>query len=44
MQVKSLKTQLADWTDFDGAAFGLARCLGLMGPEVRFQSEAKHVF
>ncbi len=40
----TLKEILHGWTDDDVAAFGLARTIGLMGPDVDFQSTAKHVF
>ena len=40
----TLKQALTEWTDWDGATFCLARCLGLMGPEVDFPVRAKHVF
>jgi hypothetical protein len=42
--VKTLKTELENWTDWDIASFALARCLGLMSSEIRFALEAKHVF
>jgi hypothetical protein len=43
-KVLTLKESLAEWTDWDVAQYHLARSLGLMGPGVRFQLEAKHVF
>lgn len=39
-----MKEGLADWTDIDWAAYELARALGLMGEEVSFSIDAKHVF
>jgi len=39
-----LRDHLADWTDWDAAAFALACALGVMGEGVRFHLEAKHVF
>ena len=39
-----LRDALADWTDWDVAAYELARALDLMGDGVRFHLEAKHVF
>lgn len=43
----SLKEALAGWADFDVAAYCLACCLGLMGPEdgsLAGLRSAKHVF
>ena len=40
----TLKEHRADWVEWDGAAFHLARALGLIGSDVRFHLEAKHVF
>jgi hypothetical protein len=42
--MKTLKEELADLTDIDGAQDSLARCLGLLGPQTRFNVEAKHVY
>jgi hypothetical protein len=39
-----LREALADWTDWDFAAYYLARALGVMREDVRFHLEAKHVF
>ena len=39
----SLRESLAEWSDWDGAAYSLAVCLGLM-PEGIFPGRAKHVF
>jgi hypothetical protein len=44
MERETLREQLIEWTDWDGAAFVLARSIGLMSPDVRFSMEAKHVF
>lgn len=41
---QTLKELLEDWTDADVAAFHLARCLGVMGPDVPAMASAKHVF
>lgn len=35
---------MADWTDWDIAAYELARALGVMREGGRFHMEAKHVF
>jgi hypothetical protein len=40
----NLKEHLAEWTDFDGAMFCVARSLCIMGPEVSGVPDAKHVF
>ena len=40
----TLKEKLQDWTDIDVAGFELAQCLGLMGPETKFATDAKHIF
>ena len=40
---RSLREALDEWADWDGAAYLLAVCLGLM-PEGIFQNRAKHVF
>ena len=40
----TLKQYLLDWVEWDVAAFHLARVLGLMGSEIQFHGEAKHVF
>ncbi len=42
--VSPLREELSDWHDWDVVAFLLARCLGLMGPDVAFATDAKHVF
>jgi hypothetical protein len=39
----SLRESLADWMDWDGAAFNLAVCVGLMN-DATFQTRSKHVF
>lgn len=39
-----LRKALADWTDWDVAAYCLACALDIMSEEVRFYLEAKHVF
>ena len=44
MQLQTLHETLGDWTDWDGAAFLLAQSIGLMSSQVRFETEAKHVF
>ncbi len=36
MDVITLQDALQDWSDWDGASFELARCLGIIKPEVRF--------
>ncbi len=41
---ETLKEMLTDWTDADVAQFHLARCLGVMGPDVAAMASAKHVF
>ena len=41
---QSLRESLAEWTDWDFAAFAVAQSLGLMGPDVNSATEAKHVF
>jgi hypothetical protein len=43
MDRPTLREQLIEWTDWDGAAFCLAKSMGLMSANVRF-SDAKHVF
>ncbi len=40
----TLKQYLTDWVEWDVAAFHLASVLGLMGSEIQFHAEAKHVF
>jgi hypothetical protein len=40
---KALKERLLDWTDWDGAAYSLGICLGLM-PDLETFGSAKHVF
>lgn len=40
----TLKEHLSEWTDIDIAQFHLARCLGLMSPEINFSTDAKHIF
>jgi hypothetical protein len=40
----TLKEQLPDWTDVEEAAYRLARCLGVMGPEIAQMSDAKSIF
>jgi hypothetical protein len=40
----SLREDLVDWTDWDGAAYALARSLGLMDASVSFATDAKHIF
>ena len=44
MENRTLRERLAEWTDWDFAAFELARSLSLMGPDVEFATDAKHVF
>jgi hypothetical protein len=44
MDRPTLREQLIDWTDWDGAAFCLAKSMGLMSPKVRFSTDAKHLF
>ena len=44
MTLITLKEALSNWTDADFAAYDLAQCLGLMGPNVEFATRAKHVF
>ena len=41
--LKTLREELQDWMEWDGAAYSLALCLGLM-PEGIFSTRAKHVF
>jgi hypothetical protein len=36
--------ELEVWTDWDVAAFYLARRLGVIGLDTRFHAEAKHIF
>ena len=40
----SLKVQLKEWTDWEGAMFCLAKSLGVMDEKVNYALEAKHVF
>lgn len=40
----NLREKLFEWTDCDIACFILAQSMGLMGEDVRFHLEAKHVF
>jgi hypothetical protein len=40
----TLKEALQNWTDFDGAMYELALCLGLMTPEVDTFASTKHVY
>ncbi len=40
----NFRDELKDWNDFDGAAYVLARALGIMDETVVFQTDAKHVF
>ena len=42
--IATLRDELADWTDIDVAGLILARRLGIIGAEVQFQTDAKHVF
>jgi hypothetical protein len=42
--METLKVKLSEWTDIDYVAFLLAKSIGLMQLDVRFQTEAKHVF
>ena len=42
--MNTLREKLTEWTDIDIAAFHLAQNLGLMGKDVRFHLEAKHIF
>ena len=44
MPEQTLKERLADWTDWDGAQYELAICLGLMASNTSFATRAKHVF
>jgi hypothetical protein len=44
MDTATLKQRLADWTDWDGAEYELAVCLGLMTSDTPFSTRAKHVF
>src|SRR3989442_9500275 len=44
MERQTLREQLIEWTDWDGAAFCLAKSIGLMSEDTRFSVEAKHVF
>jgi len=39
-----LRDALASWTDRDVAAFLLARALGVLDPQLTFQTDAKYVF
>jgi hypothetical protein len=39
----TIKSRLGDWTDWDGAAYSLGICLGLMPDQSGFGA-AKHVF
>jgi hypothetical protein len=41
--METLRTVLADWTDFDGSAHALARCLGVMPPHLQLK-DAKWVY
>jgi hypothetical protein len=43
VEADTLRESLADWTDWDGASYSLAICLGLMKPEPAF-GITKHVF
>lgn len=43
MLSKTFKDRINDWTDWDGAAYSLGICLGLM-PDVSGWGAAKHVF
>ena len=43
MPAKTLKERIGDWTDWDGAAYSLGICIGLM-PDVGGFGAAKHVF
>ena len=40
----TLKEGLADWTDWDIAAYRLANALGLISEDVPFATKSKHVF
>jgi hypothetical protein len=40
----TLKDGLSEWVGVEGAEHLLSQCLGLMGPEVRYAVEAKHVY
>ena len=44
MDSATLKQRLAEWTDWDGAEYELAVCLGLMTSDTPFPTRAKHVF
>ena len=42
--METLKQKLKDWTDLDVAAYELAINLGIISPDVKFATDAKHVF
>jgi hypothetical protein len=42
--ISTLKTELADWRDWDVASYILSQNIGLMNTDVSLQTKAKHVF
>jgi hypothetical protein len=40
----SLREDLADWTDWDGAAHALAQSIGLMDRSLSINTDAKHLY
>lgn len=40
----SLKNNLREWTDWDSAAYILAKSLGILDEDVDFSTQAKHIF
>ena len=42
-RVRTLRENLGDWNDVEGAGYALAQCLGLLDPEVPY-SDTKYLF
>ena len=43
-EMTNLRDALAEWTERDVAEFHLARLLGIIGPDVSFATDTKHLF
>ena len=42
--LRTLKEELAEWTDFDAAGLYLGRCLGIFASDITNIRQVKHVF
>ena len=42
--IRTLKEELADWTEFDEAGLCVGRCLGIFSREITSVTQVKHVF